>query len=140
MDLTTPQPSPHQRPTWEQAWEQIGSPDLLTAKALIEISPALRRDAEQWVAWSDTDGDRVADFDDEAWLADVDAQGRGWSSGESRLFAVVASLLDPDRSVRLRGVLDRMGSWETDVWRILVQWGTGGDNRDHPGRCTVIEL
>ena len=26
---------------------------------------------------------------------------------------------------------------ELDVWRILTEWGTGGNNRDRAGRLTV---
>jgi hypothetical protein len=31
-----------------------------------------------------------------------------------------------------------MGTWENGVWQILTEWGTGGDNREVPGRCAVV--
>lgn len=72
-----------------------------------------------------------------AWVADVDLRGRGWSSTEWRLFAVVAALTT-GRPLTIVGVLDRRGSWEADVWRVLTEWGTGGDNRGNPGRSTAV--
>lgn len=130
------------RPDWERTWQAYGNEAWLTAKALIEISPALLADARQYTGWSRGDGHRDADgvfhpapqFQAAAWLASVDQDGRGWSSTERRLFDLVASLLDDDRPLRLVGTLDSMGSWESQVWAVLVQWGTGGDNRDYPGR------
>lgn len=136
--------------TWDGYWAGISGEDWLTAKALIELSPALHTEAMAWVA-----GGR----DLLAWVAHVDGGGRGWSSTEGRLFRVVAALLDPvpdvidardvpyamqagvDRVVRgvpLSHFFDLMGSWEGEFWRILTTWGTGGNNRDRPGRMTLI--
>jgi hypothetical protein len=135
---------------WEQFWRRVDGEDWLTAKALIELSPALHREAADWLAR----GPSLRD-----WVDDVDERGRGWSSTEGRLFRVVAALLDPApdavdahevpyaiqigdgrvrRAVPLSYFLDLMGSWEGDFWHILTNWGTGGNNRDHPGRATVI--
>lgn len=132
-------------PGWDEVWEDYGSGSWLAAKALIEISPALLRDAAQWTAYAPISGHRDDQgvfrpdpiFEAEQWIASVESQGRGWSSTEQHLFEVIASLLDPERSMRLVGFLDSMGSWEAEVWRILVNWGTGGDNREHPGRARV---
>ncbi|WP_395695271.1 hypothetical protein [Nocardioides sp.] len=135
---------------WAAYWSAIDGEDWLTAKALIELSPSLQVEAARWVA---------ADRDLDAWVRHIDDQGRGWSSTERRLFRVVAALLDPAPDVIdahevpyamqmgedrvLRGVplayfLELMGSWEGDFWRILTTWGTGGNNRDRPGRATVV--
>jgi len=140
------------KPTWDETWARIGSEDMLAAKALIELSPSLRAEAGFWLTYDEQpvyasdawDAEQIGTeqgdpiFDYPAWLADVEKNGRGWSSTEGRLFQVVASLLDAERKMPLRFVLDAMGSWETDVWRILVAWGTGGNNREYPGRATVV--
>lgn len=129
------------RPTWEAYWATVGNENYLAAKALLELSHSVRGDAEQWLEWR---GDRHHDdapsptLDWDGWIADVDA-GRAWSSTELGLFRIVAALAArDDRAIPLRGTLGYLGSWETDVWRILVEWGTGGNNRDAPGRATVI--
>ena len=140
------------RPRWGQTWARIGSDDMLAAKALIELSGDLKADAVTWLgyeqlpvyasdAWdAERIGTRQGDpiFLYEEWIADVEGRGRGWCSSAARLFEVVAALLDPDRTLNLRVTLGYgMGSWETDVWRILTEWGTGGNNRDRAGRLTV---
>lgn len=132
-------------PTWEETFARYGSEEILAAKALIEISPALLRDARRYLDWSPTDGYRDAGgvwhasprFRGDQWLGSVDDVGRGWSSTEWRLFRIVECLLDPRRSLSLVGVLDGLGSWEAPAWRILVCWGSGGNNRDHPGRLAL---
>lgn len=141
---------------WDTYWHGVGSEEWLTARQLIELSPALHSEAAAWLktgkGWDLTD-----------WIHDVDDTGRAWSTTESRLFRVVAALIDPypdadwvegnstlplyvvkvendryKRTVPLVYFLEQMGSWETDVWRILVNWGTGGNNREYPGRATVV--
>lgn len=78
-------------------------------------------------------------IDWEAWAEDYDREGRGWSSTEHRLAQLVAALTVRDRTMKISGVLDLMGSWERDVWRILVEWGTGGNQRDQRGREQLAE-
>jgi hypothetical protein len=136
---------PTKRPGWEETWQRYGNESWLTAKTLIEISPVLFADARLYTGWSSGNGRREADgtfhpdpeFQADRWLASVDEDGRGWSSTERRLFKVVASLLDSDRPVHLVNVLDAMGSWERSVWAALVQWGSGGDNRQSKGRLSL---
>lgn len=140
------------RPGWDETWALIGSEDMLAAKALIELSHDLRSEAATWLgyeqivvyaseAWdAEPVGTRQGDpiFLYEEWIADVEGKGRGWCSSAARLFEVVAALLDRDRTLNLRATLaSSMGSWETDVWRILTEWGTGGNNRDRAGRLSV---
>ncbi len=144
--------SPTARPTWNETWARIGSEDMLAAKALIEITFDLKADAAQWLGYDEQpvyasddwrarqigveQGDPIFLYDE--WIADVEANGRGWCSSDHSLFDVVASLLDPERPMHLRRLLGYMGSWEADVWRILVAWGTGGNNRDAAGRMTAV--
>jgi len=86
------------------------------------VCPApLGRDAARFTDWDTVAGtftyegegeDKVgtfhpsADIDWDAWVADVDEHGRGWSSTESRLFEVVAALVVDDRKLALTSVLD----------------------------------
>lgn len=146
-----------ERPTWDETWATIGNEEMLTAKALIELSTALRGDAAQFLRYherrylpegADWDYDGPAEverggpeFAWDEWLADYDERGRGWHSTADRLFQVVASLLDRERPMRGFYYLGGgyLGDWETDVWRILTEWGTGGNNRDLPGRATVVK-
>lgn len=119
---------------WGRFWADVTDRDWLTAKALLEVCAVVRRDAARWIEQGEYG--LVARWDD--WIASVDKHGRGWSSTENRLFDLVSSLLASEpRPVHLRDVLDSMGSWEPAVWRILVEWGSGGNNRDLPGRLTT---
>lgn len=135
------------RPTWDEYWATIGDEQLLAAGALLELSATVRADVENWLcwqheqAWTATDGTQVpaerwADLDWDGWAVDVEERGRPFSSTEGRLVEIVAALA-ARRPLQLDGVLNLMGSWETDVWRILTEWGTGGNNRDRAGRATV---
>jgi hypothetical protein len=125
---------------------------MLAAKAIIELSFDLKADAAQWLGYDEQrvyasddwraqqigveQGDPIFFYDE--WIADVEANGRGWCSSAHSVFDVVASLLDPERPMHLRRSLGYMGSWEADVWRILVAWGIGGNNRDAGGRMTAV--
>jgi len=143
------------RPTWDETWASVRSEDMLAAKALIELSSGLKSEAVTWLGYeqcpvyanNDVDAERIGYqpggpiFLYQDWIADVDARGRGWCSTAARLFEVVAAVLDPDRTLNLRATLGYgLGSWETDAWRILTEWGTGGNNRDRAGRATVVAL
>lgn len=131
--------------TWDRYWDGIGNEAWLAARALLELSLPLRRDAAQFIAPSRYNGVRDDDgtfhghleLDWDAWVDDVERSGRGWSSTEHRLFRIVAGLV-AGRPVHLAGVLDSMGSWQTETLRVLVEWATGGNNREHPGRATVV--
>jgi hypothetical protein len=123
---------------WNAFWNGVSGEDWLAAKALLDLCPTpLRSEARSWLR-PDADGGGRGWLDWDGWIADYDERGRGWSSTEHRLFAVIASLVDPDRPLALTRTLGYLGSWEGDVWRILTEWGTGGNNRDCPGRMTVV--
>ena len=140
------------RPDLTELRMSVGSETWLAAIALLDLSPALANDAAQWTAWSrdggrysyDGDGqDRVSTFhpdaekDWAAWVHHVESGGRGWSSTEYRLFDLVAALVVDGRTVRLPGVLDALGSWQLPALNVLVQWASGGNNRERPGRYRV---
>lgn len=136
-----------------KTWALIGSADMLAAKALIELSDDLKAEAATWLGYDEVpvyasdawDAERIGTrrgeptFPYGEWIADVEMNGRGWCSSAHRLFPIVAALLDPDRAVNLRATLGAgLGSWNTEVWRILTEWGTGGNNRDRAGRARVV--
>lgn len=127
-----------QRPTWDEFWCTVGSEEWLTAKALIELSEVVHADAAEWLRYNDRGRDRSADLDLRGWIADVDEAGRDWSRTERNLFELAASMIDSDRKVSLQRLLSYTGSWEREVWSILVCWGTGGDNRGYQGRSAVV--
>ncbi|GAB3765698.1 hypothetical protein [Microlunatus parietis] len=118
--------------TWNDFWKTVGSEEWLAAKALLELSRAVGNDAARWLL----DDVEHEDGPWQAWVDDVDANGRGWSSTEWRLFGIVASLTT-GRPLDL-STLAYLGSWETAAWAVLVDWGTGGNNREYPGRARVV--
>lgn len=137
------------KPTWDAYWAGVGSEDYLAAKALLELSDAVRADASRWLEWhrerhydehDNPDGyyDPHPALDWDGWVSDVDTEKRGWSGTEHRLYRIVAALVSSeDRAIPFRRTFGYLGSWETEVWRILTEWGTGGNNKDYPGRATV---
>lgn len=135
------------RPTWQEFWAEVGSEDWLTALALLELDDhqVLRRDLERFLTyapsagWRDAAGvwHRQPELDWDAWVANVEERGRGWSSTEARLFELVAGLTT-GRPFNIVNVLGFLGSWELQMWRILTAWGTGGNNRDRASRATVV--
>ncbi len=142
-----------ERPTLTELRRDVGSESWLAALALLDLSPAVANDAARFTSWARDDGrftytgegeDRVStfhpspDMDWLEWVADVEARGRGWSSTERRLYQVVASLTAA-QPLQLEGVLDDMGSWQREVLDALVQWASGGNNRERPGRLAVVE-
>ena len=139
------------RPTMRQVRASVGNEQWLAAFALLDLSPAVADDAARFTEWARHDGrftytgegeDEVSTFhpdaqiDWDAWVANVEGRGRGWSSTEFRLYELVAALV-ADRPIKLRGVVDAMGSWEREVLEIVVQWASGGNNRNLPGRLAV---
>lgn len=127
-----------ERPTWDEFWCVVNGEDWLTAKRLIELDDVVLEDACRWLRYDDRGRERSANLDLRGWVADVDETGRDWSSTQRNLFELVAAVLDRDRTISLHKVLGYTGSWERELWSILVTWGTGGDNRDHQGRAGVV--
>ncbi|MFC7723614.1 hypothetical protein ACFQW6_00755 [Nocardioides sp. GCM10028917] len=119
-------------PSWERFFSRVHNKAWLAAKALLELDPNERvlRDAARWITEPRRDG-HLADSGDwvwdleldwDAWIADVDENGRAWSSSEHRLFEVAAALA-VGRPFNIVGVLDRLGPWKFEAWRILTEWG-----------------
>ncbi len=136
------------RPSLAQVGEWAGSEEWQAGLALLALSPALTANAARFTTWSDGGGrydytgegeERVAVFtpnpgmDWAAWAADVDEHGRGWSSTEWRLFELIAGITVRDRRVSLTEVFN-LGSWEREALTIVVEWASGGNQRDRPGR------
>lgn len=139
------------RPTLEQVRARVGSEEWLAGLALLALSPTLAGDAAGWTQWAANDGqytysgtgeERVGTFHPtplmqwDEWVADVDERGRGWSSSEWRLSDLVAGITVAKRRVSLTEVFT-LGSWEGDALAIVVEWASGGNQRDQPGRYTV---
>ena len=133
---------------WNAYWTGVNSERLLAVRALLDLSGTVRADVAKWLnikrdPMFNDDGEQVGEdeyvnIDWEAWAADFDANGRPFSSTELHLAELVAALA-ADKPIKLARVLEYTGSWETELWRVLVDWGTGGNNRDLPGRATVVD-
>lgn len=132
---------------WLEYWACIDNERLLAVGALLDLSLTVREDVARWLRTDmeplfDDDGDEVGEqecvnVDWDGWAADVEAAGRPFSSTEGNLAKLVASLA-ADKPISLAQVLEYTGSWETQLWTVLVEWGTGGNNRDLAGRATVV--
>ena len=120
------------RPTWEDLTEAFGSEEYLAAIRLLQLS-SIQHDAIQWA--SHTEYGPTIDW--EGWVRDVDEQGRGWSSTEHRLFALIASLVIPERPMKIVYCLELMGSNQRQVLEVLVDWASGGNNKDRPGTLRI---
>ena len=130
---------------WLEYWADIDNERLLAVGALLDLSNTVREDVARWVRTEmsplfDDDGDEVGEeecvvVDWHGWATDLEA-GRPFSSTETNLAKLVAALA-ADKPIKLAEVLEYTGSWETPLWTVLVEWGTGGNNRDLPGRATV---
>lgn len=121
------------RPTWEQFWTTADNDRWLAAKRLLEVCGGpVRHNAEQWLYWETRNHPATPELDVHGWISDVDENGRGWSSTEGRIYNLVAALFEPGRTIDFVATLGSLGSWETEAWRILVEWGTGR-------RATVVK-
>ncbi|GEM_PF-6838473 len=132
---------------------EVGSKEWLAGLALLGLSPTVSADAARFTEWSKESGsysyegegdDRAGTFhpvprmDWEAWAADVDEPVRGWSSTEWRLFHLVAAITVAERTIQLSGTLDALGSWEGEALDIIVQWASGGNQRERLGRYAAM--
>lgn len=127
------------RPTLEHVRDRTGSRTVRATVALVTLSPTLTRDAAHWCEWTGS-GSLIPDparpdlrvldpdpwLDVEGWAADVDARGRGWSSGEWALWDLAAGVGVPGRRVDLRA-LTTLGSWQVDALHVLTRWATAAD-------------
>lgn len=114
---------------WDEFWAGVGSEEWLAAKAVLDADPRLTvgRDFAQYL-------DEADPWD--AWIASVKEDGRGWSSTEWRQYRIVAALVDYDEVLNLQ-LLAQLGSWGRPILTALVEYASGGNNRDLPGRLTV---
>ncbi len=124
---------------------------LLAARALLELSPAVRADACRWLrdeaepVFEPAPDGRVEEvgamtvvhLDWRGWAAALDQ--RPLSPSETQLAHLVAAL-PAGRPIDLVATLGSTGSWSTDIWRILFTWGTGGSNREPPTRVSSTPL
>lgn len=132
---------------WNAYWAGIDNERLLAVGALLDLSSTVREDVAQWLRTDkeplfNDDGDEVGEeeyvnVDWDGWAIDFEATGRPFSSTEANLAKLVAALV-ADRPIELARVLEYTGSWQTALWKVLVEWGTGGNNRELPGRATVV--
>lgn len=128
---------PEGAPTWQEYRDWIRDQDLVAAVTLLEVDArgVMRADATRWLSytplgsrWNAGDRSRPEPaLDWQGWVDDVDLRGRGWSSTQWRLYAVVAGLAT-NRPLCLVGVLDQMSDWQVPVWRILTAWGIGASH------------
>ncbi|MGL4743724.1 MAG: hypothetical protein ACRCXL_04970 [Dermatophilaceae bacterium] len=140
------------RPSLATVEQEVGSEDWLAGLALLGLCPVVARDAARFTEWSRDDGsytydgereDRMGTFhpqplmDWAAWAADVDGCCRGWSTTEWRLYELVTGITVEDRPMQLSSVLTGLGSWEAQALTIVVEWASGGNQRDLPGRVAV---
>lgn len=116
---------------WDQFWSGVGSEEWLAAKAVLEADSRMTvaRDFEQFLDHSDPWS---------AWTESVERDGRGWSSTERRQYAIVAALVGASESFNLH-VLTSLGSWERPILAALVEWASGGNNREHRGRHRLAQ-
>lgn len=134
---------------WAKYWSGVGNEEYLTVRALLELSYDVRVTVAQHLTWvpEETevyDGEEYTTggywkLDWDAFAASLDATDDTrplFSSTGERLARLVAALTTGSEFAVFD--LARMGSWETEVWQILVNWGTGGNNREYPGRAKVV--
>lgn len=132
---------------WNAYWARVDNERLLAVGALLDLSSTVREDVAQWLRTEkeplfNDDGAEVGEeeyvnVDWDGWATDFETTGRPFSSTEANLAKLVAALV-ADRPINLARVLEYTGSWETALWKVLVEWGTGGNNRELPGRATVV--
>lgn len=127
------------------------SEDWQAGFALLDLCPVLAQDAARFTRWANAGG-RFAStgegdhevvvfnpnplMDWDGWSGDVDLTGRGWSSTEWRLFNLVTAITIRERKVFLTEVFN-LGSWERDALAVVVDWASGGNQAERPGRYTI---
>ena len=107
---------------WERYWSQVGNEQWLTARELLDLSARVRGVFTQFVTpVTGAHRDRLRlDWD----AAAEQVEREGLSSTEYRLARLFLALTT-GRPVDLES-LSCMGSWQDEVWRVLVEWATDG--------------
>jgi len=116
---------------WERYWSEIGNEQWLAARELLDLSPRVRNLFATFVAVEDRWGDGHAELQLDWEAAAAQAERDGLSSTEYHLARLVAALTT-GQPIDLVS-LSWMGSWQGEVWRVLVQWGTDGAWTTAPG-------
>lgn len=149
------QDKPTDPPSWADYWATVGNEDYLAARELAQVSDSIQAFLASFIRWDldpvmvddpndqmnsipDPSGDLWCgvELDWEAAAASYD-EGLGYSSTEQRLLAIVLALVLEDRPLNIKRTLGYMGSWESEVWRILTEWGTGGRSTTIPSLTTT---
>lgn len=150
MAVRTSDPRPTTKPTWDDYWAGVGNEDMLAARDLINLSPAIRRHFEAFLDWDEYDDEdpgyvwRSVNLD---WCAAAEAADR-WpcSTTERILLDLVLGLVQPDETTEFQTrrdpdtdetyqvrvavgtrtidprTLGRLGSWSAEATRILMRW------------------
>lgn len=117
---------------WGRYWAGVDNEDWLAAHRLIELSPRVggffrAHLAQVPVAVFDDDGCQLGHHAELCldWQAAADhLDGEGFSATEQRL-ARLACALATGAPLEISS-LALMGSWATDVWAVLADWGPDG--------------
>ncbi len=123
---------------WDECWDGVGNQDWQAARRLLDLSPrvcgyfaghlAVVLEPHHEDDRDDDDGHEPPEWrrdvvlDWEAAAGRIDAEG--FSSTEARLARLVAALTT-GQPLELAS-LTWMGSWSSQVWRVLCEWGTEG--------------
>ena len=142
-DTTDPSDVPRGDALWDEYWAGVGNEDWQAARGLLELSGRVRRFYAAHLAVVlepafDDDGHQlpgrrrevVLDWESAAGCVDAGCidtgqiGAAGFSSTEARLARLVAALTT-GAPLDLAS-LTWMGSWSSQVWQILLEWGTDG--------------
>ena len=147
-DTTDPPDVPRGDALWDEYWAGVANEDWQAARVLLELSGRVRRFYAAHLAVLlepafDDDGhqlparrrDVVLDWESAAGCIDTghintwhintgQVGAAGFSSTEARLAQLVAALTT-GAPLDLAS-LTWMGSWSSQVWQVLVEWGTDG--------------
>lgn len=114
---------------WERYWAQVGNEEWLAARELLDLSARLREVFGAFVNQDPKAGPGELELDWDAAAEQVEREAL--SSTEYKLARLVLGLTTgqpfPVES------LCWMGSWQGEVWRVLVQWASGGALTTAPG-------
>jgi len=142
-DTTDPRDARHGDALWDEYWAGVGNEDWQAARLLLELSGRVRRFYAAHLAVDlepafDDDGHQpparrrevILDWESAAGCIGpgcIDTghiNAAGFSSTEARLARLVAAMTT-GAPLDLAS-LTWMGSWSSQVWQVLCEWGTDG--------------